>query len=835
MAEKLFGRRDLRIELIAATYLSSILALICVGIYLGAVLRLEPRQWIITPIVAVLMFGVFAAIYVLRILSMASEILEYKRKGNAVRVVELSFSLPWKAGKLAFITWMVGGLFVAIMLVVTADYTFTEALMAYYGAILGGVVGPVFAYFFFRMVIKAHIREEIKQFYMEMKGEYPPGEPIRLRRKLMIPFTLLVALVLGFLSIVSYVLARDSVLRNVKNLGLAKLSLLAKDDEGVKYLEEEGWRPFYLNGAKSNSKLSSAVLSVLNSAPPGPGAHVDYRTGNVYLWIKKGEAIKGVYYPWERINKRDLRKIGAISVSVIIFSLLVVSAVAWFVSKDISDTITEMKEGMKKITIGDVDVSVQVLSDDEMQEAIGGFVALHNRLKKVVTAIHELSTRISERAVRVEDVYNQAITRLSKSLEFSRKSLADLSALKKNMDELKKNTEISSRSVDEISSSAIEMESNIRSVFDIIGDFMDRVSRSIELMEHVHAEIENLRSFLKDTSSAASAEMDTVNSLEESLKEVEAHIRESHAKALQVMENAEKGSETIMETIDIIRTIKAFVNQMMEVIERLLSHSKEVGNILSLIDDLADETNLLSLNASIIAAQAGEHGRAFAVVADQVRELSERTSISTRDVRRILEDIMAATRNAREMMEKGNKQVEEGVQRVTTMEQMFRKIMESSREAASIAGEVLKFSSSQVGAVSSSLERLTTVMKLMSDASAAIEDLSTNAQTLHQDNQYMKSMIEKVINASVEQEKGGKVIAQNIENIADMIKFLDQTLQNEIKLASSLLSSGQGTEQEINRALEDVRRIKETLSEIAAEASALAEQTAFGRKDEEEG
>jgi len=134
----------------------------------------------------------------------------------------------------------------------------------------------------------------------------------------------------------------------------------------------------------------------------------------------------------------------------------------------------------------------------------------------------------------------------------------------------------------------------------------------------------------------------------------------SAAEAEQASRAARDGSEVVQQTIQVMGRIAGRVKDSSDTVRSLGSRSDQIGEIIGTIEDIADQTNLLALNAAIEAARAGEQGRGFAVVADEVRALAERTTKATHEIGAMIKAIQSETRAAVESMEEGVREVEQG-------------------------------------------------------------------------------------------------------------------------------------------------------------------------------
>jgi len=187
-----------------------------------------------------------------------------------------------------------------------------------------------------------------------------------------------------------------------------------------------------------------------------------------------------------------------------------------------------------------------------------------------------------------------------------------------------------------------------------------------------------------------------VEELTVSMKQVSNNAEASAEAARRALEAAEQGNRSVRDTLEGMQRIRASVQATAKRIKSLGDRSLEISEIINVINDITEQTNLLALNAAIEAARAGEAGRGFAVVADEVRRLAEHSRAATKDIAALIKAIQAETSEAVVVMEEGTKEVEVGARLADQAGKALEAISTVVRQSAELVQEISLASKQQV-------------------------------------------------------------------------------------------------------------------------------------------
>jgi len=233
---------------------------------------------------------------------------------------------------------------------------------------------------------------------------------------------------------------------------------------------------------------------------------------------------------------------------------------------------------------------------------------------------------------------------------------------------------------------------------DIVNASKEMSSSSSSLSDITRTATESVHAQKLETEQAAAA----MNEMTITVEEVARNASDAAAAASSASSEANTGNEVVIESTQTITQLASEISNASEVIQQLEKDSEAIGTVLDVIKGIAEQTNLLALNAAIEAARAGEQGRGFAVVADEVRSLAQRTQKSTAEIEQIIVQLQTGSRNAVEVMERGQAKTKKSVEQarkasdalasiasaITTIDEMNTQIATASEEQATVAEEV---------------------------------------------------------------------------------------------------------------------------------------------------
>jgi methyl-accepting chemotaxis protein len=284
------------------------------------------------------------------------------------------------------------------------------------------------------------------------------------------------------------------------------------------------------------------------------------------------------------------------------------------------------------------------------------------------------------------------------------------------------------------------MVENLRTLTEQI---KEAVSALASASTEISASVTEIASGATETATAANETSTTVEEVRQTALDANRkakHVSESAQKAVQI---SQTGERAVAATVEGIRRIEVQMESIAESIMKLSEHGQAIGGIIATVEDVAEQSNLLAVNASIEAARAGEHGKGFAVVAHEVKSLAEQSKQSTSRVRNILDDIQKATSGAVMTTEQGSKAVEAGVRQSQDAGESIQHLAASVEEAAQATTQIAVSSQEQLVGMDQVVAAMESIKQASAQNVTATKQVESAAHDLQELGLRLKHLVEQ--------------------------------------------------------------------------------------------
>ena len=312
-----------------------------------------------------------------------------------------------------------------------------------------------------------------------------------------------------------------------------------------------------------------------------------------------------------------------------------------------------------------------------------------------------------------------------------------------NIDNADIHNQFNSTRKDEIGGLQRSFDKFVISIKDTLVQVSEASAAVASASTEISSSTEEMAAGAQEQSSQAAEVATAVEEMTKTLGETNGNIRKVSDGAKSAKDGASEGGAVVEDTIKGMKRISDVVNQSAEQVKVLGASSEKIGEIVSVINDIADQTNLLALNAAIEAARAGEQGRGFAVVADEVRKLAERTSKATKEIASMIKQIQSDTNQAVASMDKGTEEVGKGISLAEKAGQMIQGIVGSAESISDMVSQIAAASEQQASAseqISKNVEAISTVTQ---ESASGVQQIAKTAEDLNRLTENLQQILEK--------------------------------------------------------------------------------------------
>ncbi len=397
---------------------------------------------------------------------------------------------------------------------------------------------------------------------------------------------------------------------------------------------------------------------------------------------------------WEAFEAASGLQMAIVIIAVAIAAVVVL--IGWLFARSIARPISKIAGIAESISVGDIKHSIEVDSNDEIGMLGRSFQNLIEYMTSLADAAREIAG--NNLTIQVEPKSDQDV--LGNSFKTMTTNLTSM------VHQISDNATQLVSAANEVATSSEQMSRGSR-------DQTDQVTQVSTAVEEMAATIVESSRNASDANEGSRSAADT----------------------------ASNGGQIVSETIQGMQTIAKVVRESSESIGKLATSADQIGEITSVIDDIADQTNLLALNAAIEAARAGEQGRGFAVVADEVRKLAERTGKATGEITDMIKGIQNETNEAVQSMEAGIQEVDSGRELADKAGSSLTEIVSLSQRVQDMIQQIATATEEQSTAAEQISKNVENVSAIARESATGAEQSAAAAEELNRQAEGMKEMV----------------------------------------------------------------------------------------------
>jgi methyl-accepting chemotaxis protein len=363
--------------------------------------------------------------------------------------------------------------------------------------------------------------------------------------------------------------------------------------------------------------------------------------------------------------------------------------------------------------------------------------------------------------------------------------------------------ELSGRTEERASISA-EMSATTDTIAENINQYSTFVLETSSSIEEMTSAIKETAENIRGLSTSTEQTVSAITQISESQSKVRENSGQGATASGHVRTQAQQGLHSMAATMRAMQEIVKSNDESFESINRLSRYSARVGEFLSVIQDVVEQTNLLSLNASIIAAQAGERGKAFAVVAEEVRSLAHRTSASTKEIEELVRNIQKETATVQRSVTQGKDKAKEGAKIASRANDALVTIDQSAEEASRVVAHIADETIEQSVGIQRIADEAEKNLERVRQITLITEHQQQGTTQILMNLEHMRELAHRINSSAQEQAKGNRLYLMSVMEDNERTKELKDDASGHISV--------------VDQAVDAVQKVNELIASNAADS-----------------
>jgi methyl-accepting chemotaxis protein len=539
--------------------------------------------------------------------------------------------------------------------------------------------------------------------------------------------------------------------------------------------------------------------------------------GSVVVFPLEGD-LTAVLLPQRSSLRSILRDLSATGAGFLVGTLLVLGGYITWLSRDTASALSRTAEYGRRLASGDLTKVPAIWSDDEMGHLADSLRSTFQGLRKMTHEVSGASSAVEVEVSRTVEVVGSLHQMVASQTQSAGRTTEAVRTMEGRMVQVSGAMDQVASSTQEVSSAILEMQASVEEIARNADVLIRSVEATVSSSNEIASSADEVKEATDRLHGSGQEAVSFLTELDASLEETRRNSKVLAEAAGKVTQDAEAGFSSVAAVEDGILKTRTASEESRGTLRDLMDSIEKIGRIVGVIQEVTEQTNLLSLNASIIAAGAGEYGKPFAVVATQIRELSARTAAHAKEIRTVITRLTESGGEMAASMDRTFRVVDVSTNLSRQAGMALRTILESastqeemSKRIASAAEELAHGGQSASRAMHEIFERMEGIARATQEQAASTRFLNVEAERV-------REVAGQLRNATEEQAKGSRVISEAVTRIMEDSRKTHQAIQgqaHEAKAISDAMREVAGAAQTIEKAFADLTAAASTLQQSA--------------------
>lgn len=505
--------------------------------------------------------------------------------------------------------------------------------------------------------------------------------------------------------------------------------------------------------------------------------------------------------------------------------VFVTYAIIAFFRKKVTLPVESINKVLKSITARDLTVQAPDLGESEIGSISKGLQFLIENLSMSIVRFNSLSShaastmeRMTLTLAQVSETARKQAHEIDGVISAIRSANAAQKGTTENTDKLAEASSENVSSLLEMKAAAEEIAASTERLFASTTDSYAMIAEMSQTSKVIADNAGEVSRAVEETSSS-------VEEISASLNAVRENTRTSSGLSAKVrVLLTDRGTLTIADAVEAMEKIEEQVIRTEKIITQLAERSKDIEKILSVITDVSAKTNVLGLNAAILAAAAGEHGKGFSIVADEIRGLSDRTSSSAQEIAAILGRIKTEIHEAVEAIGAGVRKVDEGMNSILKSGEAIGESLEAAQKSAHMAAVVEKAAGEQAEGLRQIRLSMENVRNMIGQVAKATEEEKKGSAYMLETISDVKAVAELVKKGTGDHVRGTTLISKNLALTSNMVSQMRQSGLSQLKVNEDIVHAVEEIKYAGNYAMKEMEDVAVSFSKLKEEIDVLKQE-----------